>query len=440
MRTKGTNIGVIQLLRIAAILWLMYMAVLAAINFRLAFPPHAVQISGDKLATLVGQPAGAELRQILRARLQELPFQYMYFLTNAVTALVMLGSTMWPWLQNRLGRAYLPLMIVFMSVPPIVSKYVTGSIFLLGPLVLSGGMVVFLMALVLTAWQYRWRHVVIFCLGTAALDVAMAGLFGPISFVAIFAGLLSLIQTAGFLVVGYFINALMNQLRVEQESRELANVQLRHQVSTLEHLTVSRERNRMARELHDTLAHTLSALSVQLETVKAYWNVDSATAQGALDKSLDATRSGLQETRRALKSLRASPLEDLGLGLALRRLAESAATRANLALDLRLPEENLALAPDAEQCIYRVAQEAVANVTHHASARQLTLHLTRDTNTLTLRVQDDGRGFDVSSREDAEHFGLSGMRERAEMAGGKLAVSSGLGQGTTIELTLESEE
>src|SRR6185503_5435116 len=190
------------------------------------------------------------------------------------------------------------------------------------------------------------------------------------------------------------------------------------------HLTISRERNRMARELHDTVAHTLSGLTVQLETVMAYWHVDATAAQAMLDKSLEATRSGLHETRRALKSLRASPLDDLGLSLALRRLVESAARRANLALDLSLPEQIPFLSPDVEQAIYRVAQEAVANVTHHANAKNLKVHLTSNGQEISLLVCDDGRGFKERPGENADHFGLPGMRERAQLVGGKLTVDS----------------
>jgi signal transduction histidine kinase len=196
----------------------------------------------------------------------------------------------------------------------------------------------------------------------------------------------------------------------------------------------------MARELHDTLAHTLSGLTVQLETVKAYWQVDATAAQAMLDKSLEATRSGLQETRRALKSLRASPLDDLGLSLALRRLVESAGQRANLALDFSAPAQLPSLSPDVEQCIYRVAQEAVANVTHHANAKNLKVHLTLNGQDLSLLVQDDGRGFEEHLGENAEHFGLPGMRERAHLVGGQLTIDSRPGQGTTVWLIIKEIE
>jgi two-component system sensor histidine kinase UhpB len=192
----------------------------------------------------------------------------------------------------------------------------------------------------------------------------------------------------------------------------------------------------MARELHDTLAHTLSGLSVQLETVKAYWDVDPTTAQRLLDKSLAATRDGLQETRRALKSLRASSLDDLGLLLAVRQLAESAAARANLHLDLVLPTTLPTLPAAVEQCLYRVAQEAIANVVHHANARTLTVHLTYSNTDCVLTVQDDGLGFDPHHTNQAGHFGLTGMRERAALAGGNLVIESRRDAGTKVQLRI----
>jgi signal transduction histidine kinase len=299
-------------------------------------------------------------------------------------------------------------------------------------------MPVLFIALVLIAWQYQWRHVILFSGGIAVFTLGMYVLFSrPGSGLHLPPVTVLVIQTVSFLVVGYFINTLMSRLKMQQSSLEQANAQLLHYASTLEHLTISRERNRMARELHDTLAHTLSGLSVQLETIKAYWDVDPAAAQHLLDQSLAATRSGLQETRRALKSLRASPLDDLGLVLALCKLAEETAARANLQLDLSLPGHLPALSPDVEQCIYRVAQEAVSNVSHHANAHTLTIQLSVNGPTVSLLVRDDGLGFNMRQDKASDHFGLPGMRERAHLAGGQLTIDSHPGQGTTIQLTIE---
>jgi signal transduction histidine kinase len=157
-----------------------------------------------------------------------------------------------------------------------------------------------------------------------------------------------------------------------------------------------------------------------------------------LVQSLEATRSGLNETRRALRALRASPLDDLGLTLALRKLAESAGERNGMHVALKLPERTPILSPDVEQCVYRVAQEAVENALQHADAHNLALHLACDETGIRLTVQDDGLGFDLAKDEAAGHFGLAGMRERAQLAGGELSIESQPGGGTQVELRIRA--
>jgi signal transduction histidine kinase len=228
----------------------------------------------------------------------------------------------------------------------------------------------------------------------------------------------------------------MSRLREQQRFLEKANIDLTHYATTLEHLATSRERNRIARDLHDTLAHTLSGLSVQLETVKAYWDIDQQMARSILDKSLLAAHSGLEETRRALKALRASPLDDLGLALALNAMVRDMTLSSNLALDLSIPDKMPALSPDSEQSIYRIAQEAVRNVVSHANAKNLSVKLESLEGKTTLGVHDDGIGFDIEKSSKGGHFGLLGMRERAQLIGGELTIISKPGHGTTIQLII----
>lgn len=368
-------------------------------------------------------------------------FPPLYYLFNGMVALAVLGVSWWPQVRDRLGRGFLPVVIVLLSVLPALMAQLATMQLPPGPAngpeaVLIRTIPLLLIALILTAWQYGWRYVILFSGGIALFTLGLhlyfyrpggASLLPPLTVLVI--------QTISFLVVGYFISVLMERLKQQQKSLAQANAKLTDYATTLEELTISRERNRMARELHDTLAHSLSALSVQLETVKAYWEVDPAAAQKMLDKSLTATRSGLQETRRALKSLRASPLDDLGLSLALRQMATETAQRANLRLILSVPEHLPALSAAVEQTIYRVAQEAIANVVHHATAQTLNVRLTVDPKILLL-VSDDGRGIDPQSAETAGHFGLRGMRERAALIGGAVTIISRPGQGTTVELSI----
>jgi signal transduction histidine kinase len=407
MRKPDGETELTQFLRLVVTLWVGYLLILAGIDH------------------------GFYRRPIFR-----LPF----YLINGFDVLVVLALSLWPVGRRRLGRFFLPLVIVLLSAVPIVS----GNLIVLGlpPSPSSNAEAIMLrllpmtlMALILTAWQYRWRHVVIFTLALAGLKVCLHGWFyRPGGAPFLHPALAFVIQTATFLVVGYFIGSLMTRLRAQNLSLEQANAQLVHYNTTLEHLTISRERNRLARELHDTLAHTLSALSVQLETAKAYYAVEPGATQKLLDEALQTTRSGLQETRLALKALRASPLDDLGLFLALRRMAEEFTARAKFKLHLVLPDHLESLSPDLEQTVYRVAQEAVANVVHHANARNLTLQLTQQDGELMLTVRDDGLGFNVQEGQAAGRFGLTGMRERAQLAGAQLNIESAPGQGTTLTL------
>ncbi len=379
---------------------------------------------------------------IMYANLPNSPMM-LYSWTNGLVALLFLGLAYWDWGQKRLGKAYFPIIILLISATPILLHHLLLPQLPPVPLSNAEGMTmrqlpVLFIGLILVTWQYRLGAIIFFSLGTAALDLLIILLFkqaNPGTFTIIM--FITIIRTISFSVIGVFINRLMVRLRTQQDSLLQINLHLRHHASTLENLTVSRERNRMARELHDTLAHTLSGLAVQLETVKAYWSVEPDTAQKLLDQSLAVTRSGLDETRRALKALRATPLEDLGLRLAIKKLAKAATLRAGFKLDLALPEQIPELSPDVEQCLYRVAQEAIENVVYHANAQNLTVALTFNGDGVLLVVQDDGLGFNVKQGASPGHYGLSGMRERAQLVGGELTVDSSLGNGTAVKLVKE---
>ena len=398
-----------HVMRIAAWMWVIYLAVLAVVD--------SMIYHGGRLFPI-----------------------YWYHITNAVPALLFLMLAMTPWVRSKTATL---LMILFISITPILVNNLLILRLPPGPLSNVEGMAlrqlpVLFIALVLVAWHYRLVPTLVFSLGTNLIDLGLVILLNRFTeeklnvfFVVI------IIRTVSFLLVGIFINRLITRLRSQQTALASANARLSHYASTLENLTISRERNRMSRELHDTVIHTLSGLAVQLETAKAYRDIDPAAAADLLDQSLAATRSGLQETRRALKDLRATPLEDLGLLLALRQLADDAAERGRLALDIRLPQEIPVLSPDVEQSLYRVAQEAIANVVQHASAKKLTVSLAVEGSRIKLSVQDDGIGFRMDNSPLPGHFGMTGMRERAQVAGGELKVSSHPAQGTLVELTIE---
>jgi signal transduction histidine kinase len=406
----------ILLIRFASILWICYLAALAVINevFQRPFPSSIPRETN-----------------------------YLYYILYGAIAIICLGLACWPWIQERLKKAFIPLIIFITTVLPVIINQITGRFSPLGPRFGSPegsvlAMFPFLfIGLLLVAWHYKWQYMLFVILGITALNIAMSLSYsGPFSQPFMGVSVVILIQAVVFLVVGFSITFLMSRLRAQQRSLEDANMRLTHHASTLEQLATSRERNRLALELHDTLAHTLSGLSVQLETLKAYWDIDRNTAHSILEQSLKATHQGLEETRRTLKALRASPLDNLGLSMALRRLVEDAALRAGLSLDMPEISNLPPLSPDVEQCIYRVTQEAIANVAKHANAKKLTVKLEYIKEKVVLTVQDDGAGFDVKQDIGAEHYGLAGMQERAKLVGGLLEIKSGPGAGTAVTLTV----
>jgi signal transduction histidine kinase len=243
-----------------------------------------------------------------------------------------------------------------------------------------------------------------------------------------------LVRTFSSLFIGYMAVKLMKTQRGLRAELSEANNRLARYAGTLETLTLSRERNRLARELHDVLAHTLSGVAVELEAVKALWNSNPAQAAEMLGHSLQATRAGLTETRRALQALRASPLEDLGLSLAVRGLAESTAGRAGLAMEAHIAENLPDYPPEVEQTAYRVAEEALRNVSEHSGAHSLRVVLNGSPGSLELLIADDGQGFDPQQVDPLARFGLAGMRERAVAVGGRLEIRTHSGGGTQVHL------
>lgn len=194
------------------------------------------------------------------------------------------------------------------------------------------------------------------------------------------------------------------------------------------------ERSRLARELHDTLAQGLTALTLQLETADALLESDPARARHMIQQALGQVRANLDETRRSVQDLRSRSLEHGPFSEALRKLAEDHAGRWKLALDLNL-QPVAALPPRVESALYRVAQEALTNIVRHARAHTVTLKLRVDAREARLHVHDDGRGFDPDHVRPGR-FGLIGMNERVKLLGGQLTITSAPEGGACIEAVI----
>ena len=284
----------------------------------------------------------------------------------------------------------------------------------------SGALILWLFVpLIAVATQYGLWLVVLFCIVTSGLEIflgaTLADSFG-IATNILFEQMV--IRNLVFLAIGFIISRLINEQRQQRASLRDANQQLAQYTVTLEQLTVSRERNRMARDLHDTLAHTLSAVSIQLEAVTTIWESSPDVARQRIEKIQGITRDGLNETRQALQALRSSPLEDLGLTMALHVMALKASERAGFRLHFTMPETMPDLLPEIELNLYRIAEEALNNAVQHAATSDLWFRLNLTDNRLILQIRDNGIGYDSHTSPPAGHFGLVGMRERAIMCGG----------------------
>ncbi len=195
------------------------------------------------------------------------------------------------------------------------------------------------------------------------------------------------------------------------------------------------ERNRMAREIHDTLAQSFVGVSVQLElTAQLIAQSQVAAAGQQIDRTREYVREGLAEARRSIWDLRAITAKHT-LPTRLTRLAEQSTT-ASLPIHLDIGGTYRALDPTLEDEVLRIAQEALSNVTRHSRAKHISVDLRYHSSRLTLTITDDGRGFQASddSLPARGHFGLQGMRERATQIHAQLTIESSPGLGTTIKL------
>jgi signal transduction histidine kinase len=380
----------------------------------------------------------------LRVLVQE-PRARLYLFLLLVESAILLGYLSWSWLREQLGKAYLPLALIYASTVPIfeqgLAMLLREANILQGDSATTGvwGLLILLLVpLILVSWQYSLAAVVGFISGTAILEILVIVPIGLVAEIQIRAPIGALVvRSLLFLLIGSILVRLMKAQREQREALAAANLELARHASIIEQLATSRERNRLARELHDTLAHTLSGLAVQLEAVQSLWDSDQEAVREMLYEAQETTRLGLKESRRAIQALRASPLEDLGLALALRDLARSAEARADLSLELHLPDHIDDWPSEIEQGLYRIAEQSIANVVQHAEAHHLTLTLEQGDGRLTLIVRDDGRGFDPEEVEGEGRFGLKGMHERARLIGGELVIDSHPGRGASVQLTVE---
>jgi len=403
--------------------------------FRLALVVRIVFLGLGLLVTL-GLGTSAQLALLLRAA------------PTLLLALLVLP----PWLERALGRRFLALGL---GLDVLIESLLSAPLFfdwrVLWPEELSLTLPAIrrfietasvepffflLIPLVLLAWGYGRRGAVwgstwatILHLSTGCWALQQDILARPF-----FAG--ALMRIALLYLVPLIVSILAQRERRQHAELEAAHQRLRRYAATVEQLAVSRERNRLARDLHDTLAHSLTALSVQLEALRTLLTHDPAAVQDALNEVTTLARNGLEESRQAIQALRTDPLKTLGLVGALRGMLQNFQARTGVQADLSVAGQELDLTDEEAQALFRIAEEALTNVERHAAAQQVTVRLAFGNDRIDLVIQDDGVGFDPAV-VDPDRYGLTGMRERAAMIGATLKVHSRPGGGTKVWCSLE---
>ncbi|HKQ61053.1 MAG TPA: sensor histidine kinase [Candidatus Polarisedimenticolaceae bacterium] len=247
------------------------------------------------------------------------------------------------------------------------------------------------------------------------------------------------------------VAARVRELTVENERlfRELVATERRFRFLSRSVWRVQEdERRRLARELHDGIGQTLTALKNQLESARQAGR-SKETIVESIGLALEMATQALQDTREMSRLLRPSVLDDLGLEPALRWLARSFGERLAVEVDLHLSGLDERIDRELETLAFRVVQEALTNVAKHSGAPRATVEVECSAQRLEIRVSDAGGGFDprqvLGGGQRDSSVGLRGMRDRAELFGGAVRIESAVGHGTRIELvvplaTVDAEE
>ncbi len=244
------------------------------------------------------------------------------------------------------------------------------------------------------------------------------------------------------IALALFIEAVVHQ---SEERRQLIEElqDARNSLASAERLAgMLEERQRLAREIHDTLAQGFTSIIMHLETIEAALGSDPAAVLKHLDRARNAARESLADARRMVWALQPESLERSSLAEVLRRLAERWSEENHIQASTIVTGAVRSSLPEIEVTLLRVAQESLANIRKHARASNVTLTLSYMDDLVALDVHDDGAGFDVDHAlaqpdgSQSSGFGLRSMRERVEALGGTLSIESAPQEGTTVAVAL----
>lgn len=238
--------------------------------------------------------------------------------------------------------------------------------------------------------------------------------------------------TYSLVIISFYIGK--KQLFLNHQLKEMTQT-LKDKNKELEEISILKERSRIAREIHDTLGHTLTGAIVQLEVARKMVKVDEDKAIEAIDKTQKITRDGFAEVKRAIKALRPIMIEDSSLEEALQALIEKTQNHCQVVIQAKI-ENDIIQEENVKITIYRIIQEAITNSIRHGEATEIMIRIEKaDENAIMIQVTDNGRGCETIS----EGYGLKGIKERVGLLGGKMMVHSEYGKGFDMALTLNQK-
>jgi signal transduction histidine kinase len=374
------------------------------------------------------------------------------FLLRATPTLLLALLFLPPWLERLLGRYFLA---TGLGLDLLFSSFETAYLFAEWPVARLSELGIplelveqlaaappiepfffLLIPLVLLAWGYGRRGALLGSTWASLLHLVIGLAVSRQSGYQHLFFVQALARIALLYLVPLIVSVLAEREREQHAQLETAHQRLRRHTATIEQLAASRERNRLARDLHDTLAHTLSALVIQMEALRTLLTNDPTAVGSALDEITEQARRGLEESRQAIQALRTGPVETMGLDGALRDMLQAFRARTGVQAHLSIAGDESDLTSDESGALFRIAEEALSNVERHASARQVTVRLARGADRIDLVLRDDGVGFEPAT-VNRDHYGLTGMRERATMIGATLEVNAHPGGGTEVWCTLK---
>lgn len=330
-----------------------------------------------------------------------------------ILVVYLLGGTLgWTWTQRtgRYQRIYYPVMVILGSAIIIIATWVVqigvAAAIVILPLALHGAVL------------SRTARILFLATIMAGIVVS-AFLVQPLT-----NGLLGLISVLSGVIAFDFVGRII-------VSEEEVHEQLARYAREIEELSIMRERNRLAREIHDNLGHYLIAINMQAQAAHAVLKIAPEQAMEALNHIQTLAHEGLQEVRKSIAAVRSLPMENRSLHEAIEALVSDAQSR-GLLIDFQIIGEPVPNSAEVEITIYRIVQEALTNIHKHARAQHATIkmHYGIAPASIKMEICDDG----VGAEKAGGGYGLLGLRERVRLLGGTLQIRTAPGEGFCIEV------